>query len=203
MKKQITIGLDLDNTIICYDKAIEILSSQIEDLPDEVSRTKLGIRTFLRSVGRENDWVLFQGLMYGPGMIHASPYPGCLSMLRELEADSHKLCIISHRSKHPYAGPKYDLHQSAKQWIIDNLNCLKSFSDKHAEMNINFLQTKQEKVELIWKLGCNVFIDDLPEVLNFQGFRREVDKILFSPFGESDAHSLKTISSWNELNNWI
>ena len=72
------IGLDLDNTIVCYDAAIEHLASDMESLPPDAPKTKLGVRDYLRAEGREPEWTEFQGKLYGPGMAHAAPFPACL-----------------------------------------------------------------------------------------------------------------------------
>jgi len=73
------IGLDFDNTIVCYDQAIEVLADQIFELPVDVPRTKLGLRDHLHSEDREPDWTSFQGVLYGPGMRHAKPFIGAIA----------------------------------------------------------------------------------------------------------------------------
>ena len=41
--------------------------------------------------------------------------------------------------------------------------------------------TKQEKLDRIGELGCDVFVDDLPEFLGEPSFPRHPRRILFDP----------------------
>ena len=115
------IGLDFDNTIVCYDQAIAILADELFDLPPNISRTKLGLRDYLRSENREPEWTAFQGELYGPGMKYAVAFQGAQSVMKQLKSLGHRLEVISHRSRYPYAGTQYDLHKSARAWIANNL----------------------------------------------------------------------------------
>jgi len=175
------IGLDFDNTIVCYDQAIALLAEDLFDLPEGVPRTKLGLRDYLRSEGREPEWTAFQGELYGPGMRYAQPFEGALTVMHQLVAQGHELIIISHRSRRPYAGPPHDLHAAAKSWVADRLQSLGLFSAVSDEECAYFLETRDQKLEMINLLGCGVFVDDLPEVLNAASFPSRTSKILFDP----------------------
>jgi hypothetical protein len=66
--------------------------------------------------------------------------------------------------------------------------------------SVNFLETRQEKVARIAELGCQVFLDDLPEVLGDSGFPASAAGILFDPSGGSTAQEgQRRISAWPEL----
>ena len=67
------IGLDFDNTIVCYDNAIRVLSQQIPNIPPDISRTKIGLRNYLREENRELEWTQFQGELYGPVCLLPNP----------------------------------------------------------------------------------------------------------------------------------
>jgi hypothetical protein len=195
------VGLDFDNTIVCYDQAIVKLSQSITDLPSSISRTKLGLRDYLRSTGREAEWTAFQGTLYGPGMEHAEPFEGVLETMRQMVADGHRLVIISHRSRHPYAGPPYDLHAAARSWVARRLQSLGLFSTTLDHENVvNFLETREEKIAMIGELACDVFVDDLPEVLNDEHFPPQTIPFLFDPTREhvakANAHLL---NDWHHL----
>ena len=195
------IGLDFDNTIVCYDQAILKLSQSIPDLPSSVSRTKLGLRDYLRSTGRESEWTAFQGTLYGPGMEHAEPFDGALETMLQMVAEGHNLVIISHRSRHPYAGPPHDLHAAARTWVAQRLQSLGLFLSKldHASA-VNFLETRERKIAKISELKCDVFVDDLPEVLNDEHFPSRTTPVLFDPTSEHIAKA-NTYSSngWHDL----
>jgi hypothetical protein len=178
------IGLDFDNTIACYDLAIATLSDSIAGLPADTPRTKLGLRDHLRAVGRESDWTAFQGTLYGPGMCHAKPFDGAIATMRQLSREGHHLVIVSHRSLRPYAGPPYDLHAAARSWVAERLQGLGLFQESGAASPVNFLETRDAKIAMISKLKFDVFVDDLPEVLDAPDFPADTKGILFDPEGE-------------------
>lgn len=198
------IGLDFDNTIVCYDEAIKQLAMDVPSLPETTPKTKLGIRDFLREQDRETEWTEFQGKLYGPGMVHAQPFPSALEMIGAMQQAGHTTVIISHRSKHPYLGPKYDLHDAARQWIKKNLviddNALISEKDIHLN------ETKDAKVALVESLQCGVFIDDLVEILTHASFPPSTEKLWFSPGGlphKGDLpQNIRMITHWDELT-WL
>lgn len=192
------IGLDFDNTIVCYDRAIARLADELLKLPETVPRTKLGLRDHLRSVGREDEWTAFQGALYGPGMQHAQPFAGCLDTLKGLTAEGHSFCIVSHRSARPYAGPAYDLHDYARQWVARHLleeGLIKADA-------VFFHETREQKVARIARLDCALFLDDLPEVFAEPGFPHAAQPILFDPEKRTNlpgrywvAHDWRTLPS--------
>jgi hypothetical protein len=195
------IGLDFDNTIVCYDQAIVKLSQLIPDLPPSICRTKLGLRDYLRSAGREAEWTVFQGTLYGPGMEHAEPFAGALETMLQMVAGGHRLVIISHRSRHPYAGPPYDLHTAARAWVAQRLQSLGLFSSTLDDVDsVNFLETREEKIAMIAELKCDVFVDDLPEVLNDEHFPARTMPVLFDPAREHVASgNFHPLNDWHKL----
>jgi len=196
------IGLDFDNTIVCYDQAIALLAEELFELPEEVPRTKLGLRDHLRAKGHEPEWTAFQGELYGPGMRYAQPFEGAIATMHQLVAEGHELVIISHRSRQPYAGLPHDLHAAARGWVADRLQSAGLFSAVDHEARVHFLETRDQKVEMITHLGCGAFLDDLPEVLSAPGFPAAASGILFDPAGVSEASHESgpiRITSWVQL----
>ena len=195
----IKLGLDFDNTIVCYDAAIALLAEELFDLPPEVPRTKLGLREHLRGAGREPEWTAFQGELYGPGMRHAQPFEGAIETMLQLVAAGHELVIVSHRSHLPYAGEPHDLHAAARSWVAERLQSTGLFAADSG--SVNFLETRQEKVARIAELGCQAFLDDLPEVLGDSGFPASAAGILFDPpsSGSVTPEGHRRISAWPEL----
>ena len=190
------IGLDFDNTIVCYDKAIALLAEELFDLPEDVARTKLGLRDHLREAGRESEWTTFQGQLYGPGMRYAEPFEGAVTTMEKLREAGHELIIVSHRSRWPYAGPRYDLHKAARLWIQDRLQKSGLFTDEKAY----FLETKEKKLEMIANLDCQVFLDDLPEVISSSQFPTSTLGFLFKPDIKEDIISSNSIiNKWQDL----
>lgn len=190
------IGLDFDNTIVCYDGAIATFAEESFELPPATPRTKVGLRDHLRHLGREAEWTAFQGELYGPGMRYAEPFEGAIETMKALVIRGHQLVIISHRSLRPYAGPPHDLHAAARSWVGTRLQALGLFADGA----VNFLESREAKVATIARLGCDVFLDDLPEVLEARGFPERTLGILFDPAGEQTAQpGLSRITTWAQL----
>lgn len=196
------IGLDFDNTIVCYDQAIALLAEELFELPEEVPRTKLGLRDHLRAVGREPEWTAFQGELYGPGMRHAQPFEGAIATMQQLVAAGHELVIISHRSRHPYAGPRHDLHAAARTWVADWLHTVGLFDEQSNQACVYFMETRDQKLAMINKLGCDVFLDDLYEVLTAPSFPVNTRGIQFLPAvtGSSENGEVEdVIENWAQL----
>jgi len=192
------IGLDFDNTIVCYDQAIAQVAEELFELPEEVPRTKLGLRDHLRAKGREPEWTVFQGELYGPGMRYAQPFEGAVTTMQQLVTEGHELVIISHRSRRPYAGQPHDLHATARGWVVEHLESNGLFNGDGSVTN--FLETREEKVACISELGCLAFLDDLPEVLKAPEFPDQTVGILFDPSGARESPpECRLITAWPEL----
>jgi hypothetical protein len=192
------IGLDFDNTIACYDKAIAVLAEELFELPKDLPRTKLALRDFLITEGRELEWTAFQGELYGPGMRFAQPFEGAISTMQHLVDLGHELVIVSHRSRRPYAGTPHDLHTAAKDWVKNHLQSAGLFSDDSSI--VDFFETREEKVARISELGCHVFVDDLPEVLQATGFPKRTIRVLFDPSGSKKTPvRCYCITAWPQL----
>jgi hypothetical protein len=190
------IGLDFDNTIVSYDDAIAQLARERFELPKDLVVNKLSLRDFLRAEGREREWTEFQGELYGPGMRYAHPYPGAIDTMQKLSACGCRLVIISHRTKYPYAGPSHDLHAAAKTWVAGRLTS----QDLVGEGAVHFLETRVEKIAMIASLNCDVFLDDLLEVLEAPEFPNHTRGIWFNPTNAaSDFPSNRKIASWAQL----
>jgi hypothetical protein len=161
-----------------------------------VPRNKVGIRDYLRREGREPEWTAFQGELYGPGMRYAEPFEGAIETMARLTICTHELVIVSHRSLKPYAGPAYNLHQAARDWIATNLQKNGLFLDGR----IYFLETQDAKIAKIEELRCDVFLDDLPEVLESPYFPENTTKLLFDPNQLiKQRKAPRNISHWNDL----
>jgi hypothetical protein len=198
------IGLDFDNTIACYDEAISLLADNLLELPSELPKTKQELCNYLRKNDREVEWTHFQGVLYGPGMVHARPHERAIETMQHLESEGHELMIVSHRSKHPYAGPPYDLHAAAHEWVKNRLQSAGLFLNKRRAYSkyefVNFLETRDEKLSMIKELGCHLFVDDLLEILEATSFPKGTAGVLFDPTGKhSHINEKLTIATWEQL----
>lgn len=178
-ERTLKVGVDLDNTLACYDVLFWQLAVDRGWIPREIPARKERVRDALRIAQRESDWTLLQGEVYGPRMSDAAPFEGAVNLLAELSRRGHTVHIVSHRTREPYAGPRYDLHASARLWLNQH-----GFFDTHTGLSPEsvYLETsKAAKLGRIAELGLNVFIDDLPELLLDPQFPAGVDRILFDP----------------------
>jgi hypothetical protein len=197
--KPARIGIDLDNTIVCYDRLFCELAVGKGLLPRDAPTGKYGIREHLRSTGREDDWTKLQGQAYGPEMHRAVAFPGAVEFFRDCVSAGHHVCIISHRSRHPYLGPPHDLHAAALAWLRQY--GLTGDGDAGMLRDRVFLElTREEKLRRIAELECTHFIDDLPEFLTDRDFPPETERVLFDPHGAHlDDPDFVRADSWQAI----
>jgi hypothetical protein len=173
------IGVDFDNTIVCYDGLFHRVALEQKLIPADLPVNKSDVRNHLRQTGREPLWTEMQGYVYGARMSEAAPFPGVIEFFQQCRRAGIQVCIISHKTRHPFLGEKYDLHQAAQRWLEQQ-----GFFDPAriglARDEVFFELTKEAKLQRIGQTGCNVFIDDLPELLSEPSFPK-IDRILFDP----------------------
>jgi len=195
----VLIGIDFDNTIVCYDELFHAVARERGLIPDGVAVTKNAVRDHLRQAGAEDRWTQLQGYVYGPGMKDAKPFPGVLPFFAACRRLQRPVFIISHRTRHPFLGEKHDLHQSARDWIA-----AQGLHDPQGlglpEDRVFFEPTKAEKLARIASVGCTHFIDDLPELLQEPTFPAGVEKILFDPgAAQRGGCDIRSAASWEAL----
>lgn len=189
------LGLDFDNTIVSYDGVFFEAAVEQKLLPEGSALTKGAVRNLLREQGREDDWTRLQGFVYGPRMSLAKPYPGAKEFLARRKKDGSAVSIISHRTRTPYLGPKYDLFESARGWLEAN-----GFYDLLPKERMFFEETKQAKLERIGSERCTHFVDDLPEFLSEPAFPPAARRILFDPAGSHKARpQFERVGAWSDL----
>lgn len=190
------LGLDFDNTIVCYDGLFHRVAREEGLIPAALPATKSDVRNHLRSIGREEVWTEMQGRVYGPRLREASPYPGVLEFVRRVRQAGIPVAVISHKTKHPFLGEKHDLHAAAWGWLEQE-----GFFDPArigmSRDDVFFELTKQSKLGRIGSWGCTHFIDDLPEFLGEAAFPEGVERWLFDP---NDLYSDET--RFHRLGHW-
>ena len=187
------IGIDFDNTIVSYDALFHRVALERELVPPELPVSKLSVRQHLRLADQEDLWTELQGYVYGARMDEAVMYPGALEFFRWARAARVEVLIVSHKTRHPFAGPRYDLHAAARAWVASHLR--DDEGDLIDPQAVHFEPTKETKVACIARTGCTHFIDDLPEILFFPGFPTSTQRILFDPedhhVGETALHRVR------------
>jgi hypothetical protein len=190
------IGFDFDNTIVNYDRLFHKVALEQGVIDNTIPVNKLAVRDYLRATNKEAVWTEMQGYVYGARMNEADAYPHVLKVMRDLKKADHSLMIVSHKTQYPYLGKQYDLHAAARAWIGKYL-CDEGASFI-SEDNVFFRLTKDEKVQCIADLKCDVFLDDLPEILTSPLFPADTKRFLFDP---EQHHSInlphiKVVSCW-------
>lgn len=192
------IGVDFDNTIVSYDALFHRLALERGLIAPAVPATKNAVRDHLRRAGQEDIWTALQGEVYGARLTEADPFPGVLDFFRACRAAGVSLRIISHKTRHPFAGERHDLHAAARRWLHQQ-GFFAADGIGLAESDIHFELSKAAKVARIAACGCDLFIDDLPEILQDPAFPTTTERILFAPAGASATSDLTTARSWAEL----
>jgi hypothetical protein len=173
------IGVDFDNTLANYDGVFHRAAVDQALIPADLPSDKTSVRDHMRAMGREADFTVLQGHVYGARMDLVALYPGAHETLRALKAAGHDLFIVSHKTREPFAGPRYDLHAAALGFL--RAHGLTGEGALFASGTVFFEVTKEAKAARAAALGCGAFIDDLPEILALEGFPAGMRAILFDP----------------------
>lgn len=191
------IGIDFDNTIVNYDGIFHKVACEQGLIPPELPANKIAVRDHLRKMDKEPLWTEMQGTVYGSRMDEAQAYPGVLQFLSKAKAAGHTLAIVSHKTKHNYLGPRYDLHLAARTWVERYL--CEAEEPYIPEAQVFFELTKEEKLARIQQFSCDIFIDDLPEILLAPGFPPETKRLLFDP---QSHHASAETPEWEAFSSW-
>lgn len=193
------IGVDFDNTIVCYDHLLHGFAVERGWIPQDVAATKHAVREHLRSSGDEDRWTELQGFVYGKLILQATPFPGVLEFFRACRGRRVEVAIISHRTRLPFRGPQLNLHEAARNWLETH-----GFFDADGiglnEDRVFFEETWEQKLSRIASAGCSHFIDDLPEFLDQPMFPADVQRTLFDPHGgHVGPLGFGRVGSWLEI----
>src|SRR5262245_40973131 len=167
------IGIDFDNTIANYEGVFHKAALERGLIPATLGNGKNDVRDYLNGSGRKDDFTELQGYVYGSRMDLVAPYAGAKEFFAAARKSGHDLFVISHKTKTPILGPAYDMHAAARgflkvQGMID-------------ESLAHFEITKEGKMARASALKVDVFVDDLPEILEHPGFPAGARAILFDP----------------------
>jgi len=192
---QLHIGVDFDNTIVCYDGIFHRVALEQGLIPADLPRNKTQVRDHIRSLGREPEWTAMQGLVYGPRILEASAFAGVRDFFDAAKTCGVRVSIVSHKTRHPILGEPHDLHAAALGWLREN-----GILDLIGRGNVHLELTKGDKIQRIAALGCRHFIDDLPEFLAEPGFPTATQRILFDPAQSVEAPTgVCAAHSWEEV----
>jgi hypothetical protein len=193
------VGVDFDNTVVCYDKLFYQLALERQLIPAELPQRKSAVRDYLRRTGAEELWIELQGVGYGARILEAEPFAGASEFFCSLREHGLGACIVSHKTRHPIHGARFDLHRAAHEWL--GRNGFYSTGVTGLGPNSVFLEhSRSSKLERIRRLDCRYFVDDLPEFLAEARFPAATQRVLFDPSGQHGATpGLLRVTSWSEL----
>jgi hypothetical protein len=201
--RDIVIGIDLDNTLVCYDDLFHRAACEARLIEPSVPGCKEKIRDTIRLRPEgERDWTRLQAMVYGPRMSGATLFAEADVFLRRCARQGIPVKIVSHKT--PFAlldDQPIDLRQPAREWLRT-----KGFFANFALSpgDVFFESTRAEKIERIRTLRCTHFIDDLAEVFAENAFPRETQPLLFAPHGPTFVSpGVRAFRSWGELDRYF
>jgi hypothetical protein len=197
------IGIDFDNTIACYDGVFHTAALERGLIPEGLGRDKNSVRDHLNGSGRKDDFTELQGYVYGARMELVAPYPGFADFVTAARGAGHDLFIVSHKTKHPILGPKHDMHAAARGFLATR-GLVGPAASQIDPSRVFFELTKEEKVARAAGLDCEMFVDDLPEILAMPGFPDGMRRILFDPEnqfagGQKNTGQFDRRASWADI----
>lgn len=195
------IGVDLDNTIICYDQAFHRAALDRGLIDPATPATKTAVKNAVLAKAGNQGWTELQGYVYGPGLNTATPYPDVGEFFRMCAFHGMPTVIVSHKTERAAAGPPFDLRAAALAWLriarvrggLVDLRTDSGFS-------VIFTETRAEKLDAVRRLGCSALIDDLPEIFLHPAYPKSTEFILFDPDNaHRDWSDTARASSWAEI----
>jgi len=174
------IGIDFDNTIACYDGVFHAAAVERGLIPIDLARDKNSVRDHLNGTGRKDEFTELQGYIYGARMELAAPYPGFAEFVAAARRAGDELYIVSHKTRYPLRGPQHDLHEAARDFLTAR-GIMGHGAQQIDPSHVFFELTKEAKVARAASLACEIFIDDLPEILAMPGFPEGLRRVLFDP----------------------
>lgn len=196
------IGVDFDNTIVCYDEVFHRVAVERGLIPADTEKNKSNVRDYLRKIGKEDAWTELQGLVYGKYIKFAPAYEGVKEFFKLCKDRNVDVVIISHKTLFPFIGKPVNLHDSARKWLED-----RGFYSQGAglsQANVHFELTKEGKIKRIRDARCTYYIDDLPEFLAEPSFPESVKRILFDPHDiYEDSGVYERAGTWPEISGLI
>ena len=196
----VRIGIDFDNTIICYDEVFSAVAQQRGLIRDGWLAAKSEIRDHLRSQpGGEVAWQGLQGWVYGKGIRDATIFSGVRDFLAACRLANASVCIVSHKTKFGHQDPdRTDLREAARGWMR-NAGLLDAPDSPLAADSVYFEGTLAAKVDRLARLELDIFIDDLVDVFEQPHFPRQTMPILF---GGADSR-FKSCATWADVQNEV
>lgn len=197
------IGIDFDNTLACYDNLFHQVALEKQLVNSTIATKKSAVKKAIQKRYGNSTWVELQGSVYGERILEAPPFVGTNTFLTWCRVNDIQIKIISHKTQFAVANEALDLRLAARNWLehhkIMNLGGIQ-------DNDISFHETRDEKVQQIIKSQCDIFIDDLIEVLEHPHFPQDTQGVLIhgaslkKPMSSKHKNKqLHACADWSEL----
>jgi hypothetical protein len=201
------IGIDFDNTIICYDEVFSTLAKSWQLMDKNYQGNKQQLKEVIHGLpDGDQQWQRLQGKVYGEFINQAKLFSGLKEFLITCNKYPNiQLFIVSHKTEFGHFDEKrIPLRTASLKW----LETQGFFDPSHPliqESHVFFEPTREEKVLRIKSLKCTHFIDDLPEIFMHQLFPSHIKQFLFRPPNspQTDYPSSLIYPSWDLITHAI
>jgi len=125
--------------------------------------------------------------------------PGAGNFLMSCNSRKLQIYIVSHKTEYGHFDPEnFSLREEAVKWMEK----MRFFESSYFGLNkkdIFFADTREEKVNIISRLNCDWFIDDLPEVFDENNFPKSTSKILFGFYNSNFYKNRTILTNWSDI----
>lgn len=200
---ELIIGIDFDNTIICYDDVLYSVALARGLIGAAIKKGKTEIRDTVRRLpDGENEWQKLQAAVYGPEIKQANLADGVTEFFEICKRHGLKRYIVSHKTQYAAADLTVNLRESATSWMRKR-GFFEQDGFGFSEGDVFFTNTRAEKIRCIVELGCTHFIDDLEDVFLDESFPEDVTKLLYCEDRSLSLQGTSVFRSWRELNEYF
>lgn len=194
------VGLDFDNTLICYDHVFVDVGVAMGLLVPGFTGGKSAVRASVRALpDGESLWRRLQAVVYGREIGRAAPFDGVRAFLSACRQKGRPVVVISHKTRHAAADPGgVDLRAACLAWL-ETQGLFDPTVSPLSAGQVYFADTRADKVAMIRRLGCQVFVDDLEEVFRDSGYPINVPAVLFTGGGPGHEGPWRRARHWREV----
>lgn len=194
------VGIDFDNTLVCYDDVFLKTALANKLLPADFAGNKQDVRDTIRRASGDWAWTELQAEVYGRRMAEARMIEGAAGFVAACRNSGVPVHIVSHKTQFAAADPGgADLRAVALDWMEANGFFRKEGLDL-SRSDVFFESTREEKCRRIAALACTHFIDDLEEVFNEPCFPKGVQSfLLYRGEGEKPQGPFTVMPAWSAI----
>jgi hypothetical protein len=194
------IGVDFDNTIACYDRALRSIAVSRGWVAPDGPGDKREIREAIRRLaGGEIVWQQVQAEIYGRRIHEAELMPGARSFFTRCRSAGVEVHIVSHKTEFAaFDDTRTNLRQAAREWLRRQ----RAFDPDGLGLDsarVWFTANRAEKIARIVQLKCAYFVDDLIEVFTEPEFPCQVGKLLLAVGGEVPTNGISAFRTWSDI----